>query len=57
MYGEVTCSSAVIYIYIYTGCFRRNSKYFRRWYYELFQVNTFILTCVQISVDVEIQLF
>ena len=27
---------------VYTGCFRRNSKYFRRWLYGLFRVNTFI---------------
>ena len=42
---------------IYTGCFRRNSKYFRRWYYGLFRVNKFIQTCVQFSVGVTIQLF
>jgi hypothetical protein len=26
----------------YTGCFRRNIKYFRRWWYGLFWVNKFI---------------
>ena len=41
----------------YTGCFRRNSKYFRRWYYGLFRVNKFIETCVQFSMGVKIQLF
>jgi hypothetical protein len=40
---------------IYTGCFRRNSKYFRR--YGLFRINKFIQTCVQFSVGVKIQLF
>jgi len=41
----------------YTGCFRRNSKCFRRWYYGLFRVNKFIYTCVQFSMGVETQLF
>ena len=26
----------------YTGCFRRNSKYYRRRYYGLFRLNKFI---------------
>ena len=29
--GECVCVYIYIYIYIYIGCFRRNSKYFRRW--------------------------
>jgi hypothetical protein len=29
-------------INVYTGCFRWNSKYFRRWKYGLFRVNKFI---------------
>jgi len=41
----------------YTGCLRRNSKYFRSWQYGLFRVNKSIQTCVQFSVGVEIQLF
>ena len=50
-----------VYIYThthtsYTGCFRRNSKYFRRWYYGIFQVNKFIQTRVQFSMGVKIQL-
>ena len=32
----------LFYIILYTGCFRRNSKYFRRWQYGLFRVNKFI---------------
>ena len=28
--------------YIYTECFRKNSKYFRRWQYGLSRVNKFI---------------
>jgi len=28
--------------YTYTGFFRRNSKYFRRWQYGLFRINKFI---------------
>jgi len=31
-----------VLIVVSTGCFRRNSKYFRRWQYGLFQVNKFI---------------
>ena len=27
---------------IYTGCFRRNSNYFRRWQYGLLRVNMFV---------------
>jgi hypothetical protein len=41
---------------LYTGCFRRNSKYFTRWLCGLFRVNTCILTCIQFSIGVEIQL-
>ena len=28
--------------HVHTGCFRRNSEYFRRWQYGLFRVNKFI---------------
>jgi len=38
--GRAKDLSAPLYIlYIYTGCFRRNSKSFRRWYYGIFRVN------------------
>ena len=40
----------LLYFKLYTRCFRRNSKYFRRWQYGLFRVNKFIKTCVQFSV-------
>ena len=42
---------------LYTGCFRKNSKYFRRWQCGLFLVNKFIQTFVQFSMGVKIQLF
>ena len=56
------CTIIITKVYIarvslYTGCFRRKSKYFRRWYYGLFQVNKFIQTRVQFSMGVKIQLF
>jgi len=34
--------AGVVCDWLYTGCFRRNSKYFRKWQYGLFWVNKFI---------------
>jgi hypothetical protein len=48
--------SSYIISMLYTRCFRRNSKYFRWWWYGLFQVNMFIYKCVQFSIGVKIQL-
>jgi hypothetical protein len=40
--SQMSVLLAYIHCVYYTGCLRRNSKYFRRWQYGLFRVNKLI---------------